>query len=145
MEASSQIDYKKLLSDLIKKQIEILGRDITLAKVKNVVGIKVDENGEVSELMGDPKVLLDKLTSEFLELSSLVVKRTIDSILSEYSIKPQEVKPIREQIPSSPTPTIPDTSTANPKSSDLENNPPDIQKITTMFEAPQTPNLTQDK
>lgn len=75
-------DYKKLFSELIKKQMLILGPDITLAKAKNVVGITVDINGEVQQIEGDPNVMLQNLINEFVELSGLIVKKTMESILT---------------------------------------------------------------
>lgn len=77
-------DYKSLFSQLIKKQMLVLGPDITLAKVKNVVGIVVDQNGDVQQIEGDPQVLLQDLINQYVELSGLIVKKTMESILTSY-------------------------------------------------------------
>lgn len=68
---------KKVISELIRRQVAILGPDITMARVKNVLGIQVDANGEVISVDRDPQVVLTDLTNQFVELSGLIVKKTI--------------------------------------------------------------------
>ncbi len=74
-------DSKKILTEVIRRQVAILGPDITIAKVKNVPGIQVNEKGEVLSIEGDPQVLLTALINQFVELSGLIVKKTMESIL----------------------------------------------------------------
>ncbi len=81
---ASDTDYKSLFSQLIKKQMLVLGPDITLAKVKNVIGITVDINGDVQKIEGDPQKLLQALINQFVELSGMIVKKTMESILTSY-------------------------------------------------------------
>lgn len=75
-------DQKKVFSEVIKRQMAILGPDITFAKVKNVPGIQVDAAGNVTSLNGDPQVLLQQLINQFVELSGLIVQKTMESILA---------------------------------------------------------------
>lgn len=75
-------DPKKVFSEVIKRQMAILGPDITFAKVKNVPGIQIDAAGNVVALNGDPQVLLQELIDQFVELSGLIVKKTMESILA---------------------------------------------------------------
>lgn len=81
---TTDADFKKIFSELIKKQMLVLGPDITLAKVKNVTGITVDNNGEVQSITGDPQKLLQLLINQFVELSGMIVKKTMESILTSY-------------------------------------------------------------
>lgn len=81
---TTDTDYKKIFSELIKKQMLVLGPDITLAKVKNVQGITVDNSGEVQSITGDPQQLLQLLINQFVELSGMIVKKTMESILTTY-------------------------------------------------------------
>lgn len=74
-------DRKRIFTEVIKRQMAILGPDITLAKVKNVSGIKVDDSGQVISITGDPQFLLSELINQFVELSGLIVKKTMESIL----------------------------------------------------------------
>lgn len=77
-------DYKKLLSDVIKKQIIILGSDITLAKARNVQGLTVANDGTVTAISGDLKELTRSLIEQFIELSDLIVKKTMEPLLANY-------------------------------------------------------------
>lgn len=81
---NSESDYKQIFSELIKKQMLILGPQITLSKVKSVPGITVDANGEVTNIQGDSQALLQNLINQFVELSGLIVKKTMESILTSY-------------------------------------------------------------
>lgn len=80
----TETDYKALFTQLIKKQMLVLGPDITLAKVHNVTGLTVDINGDVQKLEGDPQVMLQFLINQFVELSGMIVKKTMESILTSY-------------------------------------------------------------
>lgn len=84
MQPTTDTDYKQLFSQLIKKQMLILGPDITMAKVRNVAGLTVDAMGEVQKIEGDPQVMLQGLINQFVELSGMIVKKTMESILSSY-------------------------------------------------------------
>ena len=84
MQPQSENDYKKIFTELIRKQMVVLGPDITLAKVKNVQGIEIDENGEVRNINGDAQQILQLLINQFVELSGAIVKKTMESILMTY-------------------------------------------------------------
>lgn len=78
-------NYNRLFTELIRKQIVVLGPDITLAKVRNIPGIEVDATGQVTKIEGDPQALLQNLINQFVELSGLIVKKTMESILTSYT------------------------------------------------------------
>lgn len=78
----AQQDYKSIFTQLIQKQILILGPDITIAKAKNVPGIEIDAQGNVTNVTGDPQTILQNLINQFVELSGLIVKKTMESILT---------------------------------------------------------------
>lgn len=80
-------DQKKVFSEVIKRQMAILGPDITFAKVRNVPGIQIDAVGNVTALNGDPQALLQQLINQFVELSGLIVKKTMESILSANGVQ----------------------------------------------------------
>lgn len=77
-------DYKKLLTDVIKKQIVILGPQITLAKARNVKGLTVSDDGTVTNMQGAPQELIQALIDQFVQLSGLIVKKTMEPLLSGY-------------------------------------------------------------
>lgn len=84
MQPKTNEDYKKLLTDVIKKQIVILGPGITLAKARNVKGLTVADDGTVTEIEGSPQELIQGLIDQFVQLSGLIVKKTMEPLLSEY-------------------------------------------------------------
>lgn len=77
-------DYKKLLTDVIKKQMVILGPAITLAKARNVKGLIVADDGTVTDMQGPPQELIQNLIEQFVQLSGLIVKKTMEPLLSIY-------------------------------------------------------------
>lgn len=107
MQPQTDSDYKKIFTELIKKQMIVLGPDITLAKVKSVQGVQVNEQGEVTNIQGDPQALLQMLINQFVELSGAIVKKTMESILTTYpGIAGMAVGAVNAQT-SSATPTPP--------------------------------------
>lgn len=79
-----QNDYKNLMSELIKKQIVILGPDISLAKARGITGLTVSDDGIVTNITGDPKILLQQLIDAFVALSGLIVRKTMEPLLANY-------------------------------------------------------------
>lgn len=77
-------DYKKLLTDVIQKQMIILGPTIALAKARNVKGLTVADDGTVVNIEGQPQVLIQGLIDQFVQLSGLIVKKTMEPLLSVY-------------------------------------------------------------
>jgi len=70
-------DYKKLLTEAIKKQIIILGPDITLAKARGIKKISVADDGTVTEISGDGEEIIAELVAKFRELSPISTKKTM--------------------------------------------------------------------
>lgn len=74
-------DYKQLLTDVIKKQIVILGPDITLSKARNVKGLTIADDGTVTNVEGSPQEIIQALIDQFVQLSGLIVKKTMEPLL----------------------------------------------------------------
>jgi len=73
-------DFKNIISEVIKKQIAILGPIIAVAKARKIAGLKINDDGEIAEIQGDPKDILEKLINEYVDLSGLIVKRAMESL-----------------------------------------------------------------
>lgn len=84
MQPQTQTDYKKLLTEVIQKQMVILGPTITLAKARNVKGLTVADDGTVTAIDGQPQELIQGLIDQFVQLSGLIVKKTMEPLLSVY-------------------------------------------------------------
>ncbi|HZJ18163.1 MAG TPA: hypothetical protein VFD45_00910 [Patescibacteria group bacterium] len=81
MDSMSNQEYQKLFTDVIKKQIILLGPDITLAKARNVKGITVADDGSVTAISGNPQEMIQALIDQFVQLSGLIVKKTMEPLL----------------------------------------------------------------
>jgi len=84
MEAENSDKYKALLSEIIAKQSVILGPEISVLKARNVPGIKISDNGVVTEISGDYRQILEKLVDEYVALSGMIVKNALSSIFAKY-------------------------------------------------------------
>jgi hypothetical protein len=79
-----QEQYKALFTDIIAKQVVILGPDIAILKARNVKELTIDEQGVVTEIVGDPKQSMEKLIDEYVGLSGAIVKATLAPIFAKY-------------------------------------------------------------
>ena len=77
-------DYKKLISEIISKQTDILGADIAIRKANHVAGLKVSESGEVLSLQGNPQAILQHLVEEYIALSGEIVKNILGPVFAKY-------------------------------------------------------------
>ena len=84
MQPGQNTDYKKLLTEVIQKQMVILGPSISLAKARNVKGLVVADDGTVTDIKGPPQALIQGLIDQFVQLSGLIVKKTMEPLLSIY-------------------------------------------------------------
>jgi len=84
MQPPTSADYKQILTEVIQKQMVILGPSITLAKARNVKGLTVADDGTVVNMVGQPQELIQGLIDQFVQLSGLIVKKTMEPLLSIY-------------------------------------------------------------
>lgn len=77
-------DYQNLLSDLIRKQMVMLGPVVALSKARKVSALTVDEAGNVSAIAGDAQEALKALAGEYMALSGQIAQMTLDSLLEKY-------------------------------------------------------------
>lgn len=81
---STQQDYQSLLTDLIKKQMVMLGPSVALSKAKKVSSLQVLEDGQVTAINGDPQQALNALANEYMQLSGEIANATLKSLLEKY-------------------------------------------------------------
>ncbi len=77
-------DYKQMLTEIIKKQIIILGPQIAVLKARNVPGMTVSDDGTVLDISGDEKSIVHRLIDEYVALSGEIVKNAVNSIFQKY-------------------------------------------------------------
>lgn len=81
---ASEDEYKSLLSDLVKKQMVMLGPSVALAKARKVSALTVGEDGTVSAIAGDAQAALRQLAQEYMDLSGQIAQTTLESLLEKY-------------------------------------------------------------
>lgn len=77
-------DYQSLLSDLIKKQIVMLGPAVALTVARKISAITVAEDGSVTAISGDPQAALGALARAYMNLSGQIAQATLASLLEKY-------------------------------------------------------------
>jgi hypothetical protein len=79
-----QTEYRKMLTDLIQKQMVVLGPNIALDKARKVPGVKVQDDGTVLDMDGDPQMVLKGVANEYMNLSGQIAQMTLNSLLEKY-------------------------------------------------------------
>ena len=77
-------EYKKMLTDLIQKQMVVLGPNIALDKARKVQGLKIADDGTVLEVAGDQQMVLKGVANEYMALSGQIAQMTLNSLLEKY-------------------------------------------------------------
>ncbi|MCL4353566.1 hypothetical protein M1615_03840 [Patescibacteria group bacterium] len=92
MQPQTDGEYQKLLTEVIKKQIVVLGPAITLARARSVNGLTVSDDGTVTVITGSPKEITQELIAQFIDLSGLIIKKTMEPLLTSYpSLAKEEI------------------------------------------------------
>lgn len=83
-----------MLTDAIRKQMIILGPQITLIKARNVHSLTISDDGAVVGINGNPQTIVTQFLEQFRDLSAPLVKKTMQPLLSTISSIPQiDAKP----------------------------------------------------
>lgn len=77
-------DYKSFASELIKKQMLIIGPRIALDKAQVIPGLTVDSQGTVSALSGDSYLVVKNLIDEYSALSLPVTHSVLCRLIEKY-------------------------------------------------------------
>ncbi len=117
MDAMPNTDYKKVLTEVIQKQMIILGPTITLAKARNVQGLTVADDGTITEISGSPQILIQSLIDQFVQLSGLIVKKTMEPLLANFPDGVPDVPAAAPELQPAPpaSPTQPQQQTPPPQ------------------------------
>ncbi len=76
--------YQGLITEIVRKQMDILGPDMALQKARAVEGLKFDDNGMLITINGDPQVVLEALVNEYIALSGEIVKNILNPVFQKY-------------------------------------------------------------
>jgi len=81
---SSKEEYITLFNEIIARQVVVLGPDISVIIAKKVEGLKFSEEGKVVDYVGEAKDLLQALINGYVNLSGLIVRKTIEPLLAKH-------------------------------------------------------------
>lgn len=76
--------YQQVLTDLIKKQVVMLGPNVALGQARKVPGLTVGEDGTVQGIHGNPQEVLSAVAKQYMDLSGAICQMTLDSIIAKY-------------------------------------------------------------
>ncbi|MBI2022039.1 hypothetical protein HYS93_04155 [Candidatus Daviesbacteria bacterium] len=76
--------YRNMLSDLIKKQMVMLGPNVALGTARKVAGLSVSDDGTVTEITGDPQSVMEGVANEYMNLSGQIAQMTLKTVLEKY-------------------------------------------------------------
>lgn len=79
-----QEEYKKMLTDLIQKQMVILGPNIALDKARKIPGMAISDDGRVTAVTGDGQMILKGVANEYMVLSGQIAQMTLNTLLEKY-------------------------------------------------------------
>ncbi|MGH7246341.1 MAG: hypothetical protein ACREGI_05430, partial [Candidatus Levyibacteriota bacterium] len=107
---------------------------ITLAKARNVKGLTITDDGTVTSINGPAQELIQALVDQFVQLSGLIVKKTMEPLLVGFP-QTQPVAPVnpspaattmnaQQPIPVAQQPTV-----QTPPATPIENATPTNQNI----------------
>lgn len=74
-------NYKRFLTELVRKHMAILGPNISRDAALQVPGLTIDASGEVTELQGDPLLILQDLVNGYTALCAPVTQLILYNLL----------------------------------------------------------------
>ncbi len=77
-------EYKKMLTDLIQKQMVVLGPNIALDKARKIPGLQLQDDGTVIDITGDAQMVLKGVANEYMTLSGQIAQMTLNTLLEKY-------------------------------------------------------------
>lgn len=76
--------YQSMLSDLIKKQMVMLGPNVALGQARKVMGLQVGDDGTVTAITANPQTVLQEVANKYLALSGAIAQMTLQSVIAKY-------------------------------------------------------------
>src|SRR5688500_6126995 len=74
-------NYKKFLTELVRKHMAILGPNISRDAALQVPGLSIDSSGEVTDITGDPILVLQDLVNGYMTLCAPVTQLILYNLL----------------------------------------------------------------
>lgn len=81
---ASKEEFVGLFNEIIQRQVVVLGPDIATIIAKKVEGLSFDDAGKVTGFSGDSQEILQQLINGYVNLSGLIVRKTIEPLLQKH-------------------------------------------------------------
>ncbi len=82
---NESINYKELYTEIITRQVVILGSRLAITKAKSISSLVVSESGQVIDYQGDPQKILNDLISVYVSIFGTIVLESIKPIVENFS------------------------------------------------------------
>ncbi len=76
--------YKQFISEFVRQQITVLGPQIAVSTANRTEGLQVDHRGSVTELQGDPLLVLKGMLNEFNKLMPQLTSYFVQGFFTKY-------------------------------------------------------------
>lgn len=76
-------NYKKFLTELIRRHMAILGPNISRDVALQVTGLAINATGEVTDITADPLLVMQDLINGYMVLSAPVTQLIVYTLLEE--------------------------------------------------------------
>lgn len=76
-------NYKKFLTEFVRRHMIILGPNIATSTANLVNGLEVDSTGEVRQLQGSPSLVLQDLSNNYQELCAPITLLVLRLLLED--------------------------------------------------------------
>jgi len=77
-------DCKKAITEIVKKQMDIVGPAVALSVAQKATSVKLSTSGEVMEIIGDPKSALEQVAEAYIAFSGEISKMILKSVIKSY-------------------------------------------------------------
>jgi hypothetical protein len=77
-------NYKKFLTELVRKHMAILGPNIVRDAALQIPGLDIDASGEVTDIQGNPALVLEDLVNAYKGLSAPVSQLVLYNLLQQF-------------------------------------------------------------
>ncbi|MBI3684954.1 hypothetical protein HY250_00930 [Candidatus Azambacteria bacterium] len=84
MEQALADEYKHIVTDLVKKQMEMIGPAVALSIARKVQNLKIDNAGETLDMGDDPKATLENVTDAYISFSGEIARMILRTVLKKY-------------------------------------------------------------
>lgn len=81
-------DTRRLIADLIRSEMALLGPGVALSLARKVNGLKLGGNGDILSVAGDEQSILDELTGAYTAFSPEAARLALEHVAARHPHTP---------------------------------------------------------